>query len=97
MRFSILAVIIALTASVSVSACARLNEGCQTTADCCGDFYTCVPPLTFCNTHRECANTPLKGSCSLGHWHIATMNYIPAFAFMIPLFIVDSTCDVVRC
>ncbi|KIK34399.1 hypothetical protein CY34DRAFT_812939 [Suillus luteus UH-Slu-Lm8-n1] len=44
MHFSILAIIAALTASMSVNAvCSNLNQRCQTTADCCGNFYACRP------------------------------------------------------
>ncbi|KAG2132921.1 uncharacterized protein EDB93DRAFT_1175403 [Suillus bovinus] len=70
MRFSILAVIVALTASVSVTACSYLNEKCTTTKDCCGDFFT------LCDTHRS-AITSVMSSCNRVHWHIATVSYIP--------------------
>ncbi|KAG1874368.1 hypothetical protein F4604DRAFT_1903891 [Suillus subluteus] len=57
MRFSILAVIVALVASVSASdsGCSGLNGGCKE-----------------CEYGLELANGPLKSSCSRSYWHIAT-------------------------
>jgi len=72
MRFSIIAIIVSLAASVS--ACSNLNDPCKATTDCCGDFFTCkavsmdrvpdsTPWLTLDNTRRDSADGSLKSSC----------------------------------
>ncbi|KAG1788579.1 uncharacterized protein HD556DRAFT_1403163 [Suillus plorans] len=49
MRFSFLAVVVALTASMSVSACSMLL--CNTTEDCC-PTWTADLRLMVCTAHR---------------------------------------------
>ncbi|KAG2121683.1 hypothetical protein BD769DRAFT_1671307 [Suillus cothurnatus] len=49
MRFSIIAIIVSLAASVS--ACSNLNDPCKATKDCCGDFFTCK--AGFCRRIAE--------------------------------------------
>lgn len=59
MHFSILTIIVALTASVSVSAsCSNLGQQCYETSDCCGDFFACKPAGNIVSTDRLFDTTP---------------------------------------
>ncbi|OAX36829.1 hypothetical protein K503DRAFT_784068 [Rhizopogon vinicolor AM-OR11-026] len=79
MHFSFLAVLAALTASVSVSACTTRYGACTDDTDCCHDLicltYTANGNLTFarCNTIRLSVKSAIiSRSRWQPEWHVAT-------------------------
>ncbi|OAX32742.1 hypothetical protein K503DRAFT_584421 [Rhizopogon vinicolor AM-OR11-026] len=47
MHFSFLLIIVALTASMSVSACSELDVDCDVSSECCSGLY-CDPVIQHC-------------------------------------------------
>ncbi|KAG1836041.1 hypothetical protein DFJ58DRAFT_819745 [Suillus subalutaceus] len=60
MQFSFLAVIVALTASMSVSACSQYKGPCNVNTDCCA------------NRGLSCAQTQVEIVCFVSRLHLMT-------------------------